>query len=216
MWPQVNSGETADSARECHAEGTRESKERPWTNACAHCSRSVQLAFSGANADEITSACRIAERWGDGVDGGGFDGGKPRREQTKLQAELALDFGPRGKARTLNATGAVQSEREAPGHGVQTASAATGVVQFSPAGRLVANHAAWKREVAGRGSQRRSAASVFTHAAQTTVLTGQAVVRDASSETRRRRSLFCKPPGTSRRKVRCARRIFRRRGRGCS
>src|SRR5579883_1890932 len=111
--------------------------------------------------------------------------------RSKLSADrLMLDFGPRGKARVLNANGAVQSEREAPGHGVQTASAATGVVQLSPAGdwTQITLHGNVKLQDAERNAEAQQA--VFAHAAQTTVLTGEAVVRDASSETHAPRITF--------------------------
>ena len=45
--------------------------------------------------------------------------------------------------------------------------------------------------------------AVFARVAQTTVLTGQAVARDESSETRPPRLLFTRTPEGSRRKVKC-------------
>jgi lipopolysaccharide export system protein LptA len=98
-------------------------------------------------------------------------------------AKLAVDFGSKGKAQQLTATGGVQTERELTGKPVQTARASSGVVQMDASGE-------WSR-INLRGNVRMKEAdraaesdeAVMTHQPETAVLTGKAVVRDESSET---------------------------------
>jgi lipopolysaccharide export system protein LptA len=104
--------------------------------------------------------------------------------QTKLQADkLIMEFGAQGKARQLQAIGNVQTERAVPGQTVQTATAHTGVAELQPAGGwsqmdLDGDVRLTQGERRGEGRH-----AVFARAAQTATLTGNAVARDATTET---------------------------------
>ncbi len=104
--------------------------------------------------------------------------------QTKLQADkLIMEFGALGKARQLQAIGNVQTERAIPGQTVQTATARTGVAELQPAGgwsQMDLDGAVRLKEGDRLGESRHA---VFARAAQTATLTGNAAVRDATTET---------------------------------
>ncbi|HKW31528.1 MAG TPA: LptA/OstA family protein [Candidatus Acidoferrum sp.] len=107
--------------------------------------------------------------------------GPPR---TKLTADkLELKFGVDGKANQLIASGNVATERTLPGKPQQTATAQNGNAQLQGGG--------WSQmELAGdvklnEGDRSGQAdRAVFVRSAQTATLTGSAVVRDATTETR--------------------------------
>ena len=111
--------------------------------------------------------------------------------RTKLQADkLQLAFGDDRKPQELVATGNVQTERAVAGRPLQTATAKSGVAELLPSG-------GWSRmelqdEVKLREAERSAQAdhASFDHAAQTALLTGHAVARDAATETRAPRILF--------------------------
>ena len=187
MWPQVNQARLLTLRGNVHVDARDPKSGLDRTLA----TNALELSFSGGKAGEANRV-QHAETLERGVMAW-TDAGAVR---SRLAGDrLALDFGPQGKARTLNATGAVQSEREAAGHGVQTASATTGVVQLSPAGdwSQITLRGNVRLQDADRNAESQQA--VFTHAAQTTVLTGQALVRDASSETRAPKITFLQSTG---------------------
>jgi len=105
--------------------------------------------------------------------------------RTKLQADtLVMDFAAAtGKARQLQATGNVQTERYLTGHPVQTATARSGMAQMLPAGGWAQMDLQGdvKLKEADRATQADHA--TFLRDAQTAKLTGHAVVRDATTET---------------------------------
>jgi lipopolysaccharide export system protein LptA len=111
--------------------------------------------------------------------------------RTKLQADkLKLAFNQDGKPKQLDAIANVQTERAIAGAPLQTATAKTGVAQ------LLAN-GGWSQmelqdDVRLKQGDRnaRSDHATFDHAAQTALLTGHAVARDASTETHAPRLLF--------------------------
>jgi lipopolysaccharide export system protein LptA len=123
-------------------------------------------------------------------------GGPLSPARTKLQADkLVMDFADTGKARNLQATGNVQTERWITGHPVQTATARTGLAQMAADG-------AWsqmdlqgdvKLKEGDRSGQAEHA--TFQHATQTATLTGQAVARDATTETHAPRITFAQDTG---------------------
>jgi lipopolysaccharide export system protein LptA len=104
--------------------------------------------------------------------------------RTKLQADkLAMEFGPLGKARQLQAIGNVQTERAVPGRPVQTATARNGLAQLQATG-------GWSQmdldgDVRLKEGERRGEGqhAVFARASQTATLTGNAVARDTATET---------------------------------
>lgn len=153
-------------------------------------SNAVQLTFAGGKPGEVNRVqhAETLERgtmeWLDAA------------ARSKLAADkLALDFSAQGKPQFLNATGAVQSQREIPGRPVQTANSATGVAQLSAGGDW--SQITLRGNVRLQESDRNAEAqqAVFARAAQTTVLTGQAMVRDAGSETHAPKITFFQSTG---------------------
>jgi lipopolysaccharide export system protein LptA len=111
--------------------------------------------------------------------------------RTKLQADkLQLAFGPEGKPKQLDAAGNVQTERAMAGHALQTATATNAVAQLLPAGgwSQMDLQGDVKLKEADRNAQADHA--TFTRLAQTALLTGQAVARDATTETHAPRIFF--------------------------
>ncbi len=116
--------------------------------------------------------------------------------RTKLQADkLVMDFAEEGKARQLQATGNVQTERRVAGRLPQTATSRSGVAEMSAAG-------GWSQmdlqgDVKLREGDRTGQAehAVFQRASQTATLTGQAVARDATTETHAPRITFAQDTG---------------------
>ena len=111
--------------------------------------------------------------------------------RTKLQADkLQLAFGEEGKPKQLDAKGNVQTERAIAGHALQTATAKTGVAQLLATGgwSQMDLQGDVKLKEADRNAQADHA--TFTRAAQTALLTGQALARDATTETRAPRIFF--------------------------
>jgi lipopolysaccharide export system protein LptA len=111
--------------------------------------------------------------------------------RTKLQADkLEMEFGSEGKAKQLMAIGNVQTERAVAGSPLQTASAQTGVAQLLPTGgwSQMDLQGGVKLKEGDRGGQADHA--VFLRAAQTALLTGRALARDATTETQAPRITF--------------------------
>ena len=116
--------------------------------------------------------------------------------KTKLSADkLALGFGDEGKPRQLVATDNVHAERIITGRPVQTASARNGVAELQPSGGwsqmdLQGDVVLKEADRSGQGDH-----AVFVRAAQTATLTGNAVARDASTETHAPRITFAQASG---------------------
>jgi LPS export ABC transporter protein LptC len=116
--------------------------------------------------------------------------------KTKLQADkLVMDFASSGKARQLQAIGNVQTERAMSGRPVQTATARSGLAELQATG-------GWSQmdldgDVKLREGERRGAAqhAVFVRASQTATLTGNAVARDATTETHAPKITFAQLSG---------------------
>jgi lipopolysaccharide export system protein LptA len=116
--------------------------------------------------------------------------------KTKLQADkLELTFDAHNQAKQLVATGNVLTERLAPGRPLQTATAQSGVAQLLAAG-------GWAQmdlqgDVKLKEGERSSQAghALFLRSAQTAVLTGKALVRDAATETQAPRITFAQTTG---------------------
>jgi lipopolysaccharide export system protein LptA len=179
MWPRVNQAKLLTLHGNVHLQ-TQDGKDGTSrglrTNA-------LQLNFAGGQTNRVQKAETLergAMEWTDAASA-----------RSKLQADkLSLDFANSGKAQQLIATGSVQTEREIKGKPLQTATAANGVVQMDSAGQ-------WSQITLqgsvhlNEGDQSAEAKqAVFDRAAQTSLLTGLAVVRDASSETRAPRITF--------------------------
>jgi LPS export ABC transporter protein LptC len=111
--------------------------------------------------------------------------------RTKLQADkLLLAFGTEGKPSQLEAKGNVQNERAIAGHALQTATANSGQAQLLASGgwSQMDLQGDVKLKEADRNAQANHA--TFLRAAQTAILTGHAIVRDATTETRAPRIQF--------------------------
>jgi lipopolysaccharide export system protein LptA len=116
--------------------------------------------------------------------------------RTRLQADkLVMDFAEQGKARRLQATGNVQTERRIPGHAVQTASAHSGEAQIAATGGwsqmdLQGDVKLKEGDRAGQADH-----ATFVRVSQTAVLAGHAIARDAATETHAPRILFDQASG---------------------
>jgi len=116
--------------------------------------------------------------------------------KTKLQADkLVMEFGALGKARQLQAMGNVQTERAVPGRPVQTATARSGIAELQATG-------GWSQmgldgDVQLKEGERRGEGqhAVFERASQTATLTGNAVARDATTETHAPKIIFAQLSG---------------------
>jgi lipopolysaccharide export system protein LptA len=116
--------------------------------------------------------------------------------QSKLSADrLTVDFGASGKAQHLAALGNVETKRDLKGRPTQTASADNGDALLDEVGgwTQMALHGKVRMRESDRAAEAQQA--VFVRAAQTAVLTGQAVARDASSETRAAKITFQQSTG---------------------
>jgi lipopolysaccharide transport protein LptA len=156
----------------------------------------LRVGFNGGKEGE-TSKLQRAETLAPGsiewTDAAAQAGGAAR---TKVQADkLAMEFGAQGKARELQATGNVQTERTVAGRPVQTATARSGVAQLLATGGWAQMdlHGDVKLKEGERSGQAEHA--VFQRAAQTATLTGQPVVRDAATETHASRITFVQGTG---------------------
>jgi LPS export ABC transporter protein LptC len=114
---------------------------------------------------------------------------------TRLNAgKFVLDFAD-GAASQLVATGNVQAERAIPGSPVQTSTAQRGSAQLQAGGgwsQIELNDSVRFKEGERSGQADRA---VAVRASQTTTLTGQAVVRDASTETHAASIIFSQSTG---------------------
>jgi lipopolysaccharide export system protein LptA len=116
--------------------------------------------------------------------------------KTKLQADkLVLGFASSGKARQLQAIGNVLTERTMAGRLVQTATARNSIAELQATG-------GWSQmdldgDVKLKEGERRGDAqhAVFVRAAQTVTLTGNAVARDATTETHAAKITFTQLSG---------------------
>jgi lipopolysaccharide transport protein LptA len=156
----------------------------------------LRVGFNGGKEGE-GSRLQRAETLASGsiewTDAAAQAGGAAR---TKVQADkLAMEFGAQGKARELQATGNVQTERTVAGRPVQTATARSGVAQLLATGGWAQMdlHGDVKLKEGERSGQAEHA--VFQRAAQTATLTGQPVVQDAATETHATRITFMQGTG---------------------
>ncbi|HEX4542003.1 MAG TPA: LPS export ABC transporter periplasmic protein LptC [Candidatus Acidoferrum sp.] len=132
--------------------------------------------------------------------GGTTTPGEGSVARTRLAADkLELEFGAEGKAKQLNATGNVLTERIVVGKPVQTATAQNGIAQLQESGGW--SEMELQGDVKLKEGDRSAQAdhAVFLRAAQTATLTGRALARDATTETKARRITFVQNSG----EIRC-------------
>jgi LPS export ABC transporter protein LptC len=116
--------------------------------------------------------------------------------RTKLQADkLEMEFGKEGKPKQLVATGNVLTERVVTGKPTQTAAAQSGTAQLVASGGwsqmdLQGNVKLKEGDRSGQADH-----ATFVRATQTAMLTGKALARDATTETRAPRITFVQATG---------------------
>jgi lipopolysaccharide export system protein LptA len=176
MWPQVNQARTVTLRGNVRVDG----KDPKTGNSRKLRTNALQLDFSGGSPQEpsrLVHAETLERGTMEWSDTGGV--------QSKLSAnKLTVDFGATGKAQLLVGTGNVETQRDLPGKPTQTATAASGEVQLNETGEWtqMTLHDNVHLKEGERSADAQQA--VFGHTAQNAVLTGQAVARDESSETR--------------------------------
>ena len=156
----------------------------------------LRVAFDGGKAGEASKPQR-AETLAPGsiewTDAAAQPEGAAR---TRMQADkLAMEFAAQGKPRELQATGNVQMEHTVPGRPVQTAAASSGVTQLLGTGGWSQMDLQGQVRLKEGDRSGRAERAVFQRAAQTATLTGQPVVRDATTETRAARITFLQGTG---------------------
>ena len=130
-----------------------------------------------------------------GQQAGSLDAGKDKATRTKLSAEkFVLDFAD-GRATQLAASGNVQAQRDMPGAPSQITTAKRGVAHLLANGgwSQIELHENVKFKEGERSGQADHA--VAASASQITTLSGQAIVRDASTETRAASIIFMQATG---------------------
>jgi lipopolysaccharide export system protein LptA len=115
---------------------------------------------------------------------------------TKLQGDLLhLFFDPQGKASQLVATGNVRTERTVSEKSLQTATARSGIAKLSPAGGWTQIDLQGNVKLVEADRNAQAGHALFLREAQTATLTGDAVARDATSETHAPRIIFSQTTG---------------------
>ena len=187
MWPRVNQaklltlrGNVLLQTQDAKAGTSRNLK----TNV-------MQMTFQGGQegqASHLQRAETLEHGTSEWVDAGGA--------HSKMEADkLAMDYDPSGKAQLMTATGSVQTERELKGRPTQTASATRGTVKLEPTGEWSQMNLLGNVHLKDADRTAEAQQGEFAKAAQTAVLTGQTVVRDASSETRAPKITFWQATG---------------------
>jgi LPS export ABC transporter protein LptC len=149
---------------------------------------------------------------GNGQQAGSLDAGKDKATRTKLSAEkFVLDFAD-GRPTQLAASGNVQAQRDMPGAPSQTTTAKRGVAHLLANGgwsqiELNENVKFKEGERSGQADH-----AVAVSASQITTLSGQAIVRDASTETRAANIIFMQATGDIRAEGGVRSRTFSARG----
>jgi lipopolysaccharide export system protein LptA len=187
MWPQVN------QAKLMTLRGNVLVNEKdPKTGMARKLLTNVlQLSFAGGKPGE-PNPVQHAET----LERGTMAWSDTPTSQSKLSADkLAVDFGAAGKAKDLVATGNVNTQRDLQGQASQTATATNGDAQLDAGGSWT--QMTLRGNVRMKQGDRTADAqqAVFARAAQTTVLTGQAVARDEGSETRASKITFHQDSG---------------------
>jgi len=187
MWPKVNQARLVTLRGNVRVDG-----HDPKTGLSRKLrTNALQLTFSGGAPDE-QSQLQHAET----LERGTMEWSDAGGAQSVLSADkLAADFGAAGKVRHIVGTGNVETQRELPGKPTQTATAATGDVQLDATGgwtqMTLHDNVHLKQGTQSAEAQQ----AVFVRTAQTAVLTGQAVARDESSETRASKLTFHQDSG---------------------
>jgi lipopolysaccharide export system protein LptA len=187
MWPKVN---------EAHIVTVRGNVRVDAHDAKTGLSRklrtnALQMTFDGGAPNQ-----RSELKHGETLERGTVEWTDAAGADSKLTGDkLTVDFGASGKAQHVVATGNVDTQRVLPGKPTQTATAADGDVQLDAAGQWtqMTLHDNVHLKEGDRSAESQQA--VFVQASQTAVLTGKAVARDESSETRATKITFHQDSG---------------------
>ena len=187
MWPRVNQAKLITLRGNVHV-----SQRDPKTQMARNLATSaLQINFAGGKPGEQNPA-QHAET----LDRGTMAWNDTPTSQSKLSADkLAVDFGTTGKARDLTAVGNVETQRQLKDQPTQTATASNGDAQLDPRGGWTQMTLRGNVHLKGGDRSADAQQAVFVRAPQVTVLTGQAVVRDSSSETRATKITFHQDTG---------------------
>jgi lipopolysaccharide export system protein LptA len=175
MWPGVNQAKVLTLRGNVRANGQDPktgNRRKLTTNA-------LQLNFGGGRPGDTNPV-----EHGETLERGTVEWSDTAGAQSKLSGDkLAVEFGAKAKAQRMVATGNVETQRDLKGRPTQTATAASGDVQMDATGEWsrMALHGNVHMKEGDRTAEAQE--GVFVRAADTAVLTGQAVVRDESSET---------------------------------
>jgi lipopolysaccharide export system protein LptA len=187
MWPHVNQAKLMTLRGNVHV-----SQKDPKTKLARKLETNVlQLNFAGGKAGE-PNPVQHAET----LERGTMQWNDTPTSESRLSADrLAVDFGAAGKAKALLAMGNVFTQRDLQGQPSQTATATNGDAQLDAGGSWT--QMTLRGNVHMKQADRSADAqqAVFARAAQTTVLTGQAVARDEGSETRATKITFHQDSG---------------------
>jgi len=176
MWPKLNQARLVTLRGNCVVDehDPKNDTSRKVT------SNALLLTMNGGRAGE-KSKMQHAET----LERGAMEWTDTAAARSKLSADkLSVDFSTAtGKAQHLTALGNVETERDLKGRPTQTATAENGDAQLDEAGgwTQMTLHGKVRMKEGDRNAEAQQA--VFMRASQTAVLTGQAVARDASSET---------------------------------
>jgi lipopolysaccharide export system protein LptA len=187
MWPKVNEAHLVTVRGNVRVDG-HDAKtglsRKLRTNA-------LQVTFDGGAPNQ-----RSELKHGETLERGTVEWTDAAGADSKLSADkLTVDFGATGKAQHVIATGNVDTVRVLPGKPTQTATAATGDVQLDEAGQWKQMNLHDNVHLKEGDRSAESQQAVFEQAAQTAVLTGKAVARDESSETRATKITFHQDTG---------------------
>jgi lipopolysaccharide export system protein LptA len=175
MWPKVNQAKVVTLHGNVRADG-----QDPKTGNRRKLTTNVlQLNFGGGRPGEPNPV-----QHGETLERGTVEWSDTAEAQSKLSGDkLAVDFGAKGKAQKMVATGSVETQRELKGRPTQSATATSGDVQMDATGQWsqMALHENVHMKEGDRTAEAQQA--VFVRADDRAVLTGQAVTRDQSSET---------------------------------
>ena len=187
MWPKVN---------EAHLVTVRGNVRVDAHDAKSGLSRklrtnALQMTFEGGAPNQ-----RSELKHGETLDRGTVEWTDAAGADSKLTADkLTVDFGAAGKAQHVVASGNVDTVRVLPGKPTQTATAANGDVLLDEAGQWTQMNLHDNVHLKEGDRSAESQQAVFVQASQTAVLTGRAVARDESSETRATKITFHQDSG---------------------
>ena len=187
MWPKINQAKLLTVRGNVYVQSRDPETGTPrnlQTNA-------LQLVFSGGQLGQV-SRLQHAET----LERGTVEWTDTAAARSKLSGDrLALEFSADGKAKQLAATGAVQTEREMKGKPLQTASAMNGIAQLEPTGGWSQMTLRGNVHLKEGDRSAESQQAILVKSAQTAELSGQAMARDASSETRAAKITFHQDSG---------------------